>query len=170
MDSTSAAAINAYMGGGEDRLGREMLTPDGYLRVTKWELKDATSHVPHSCFSGDLCTFVFTLEAKRVAPKTQFGFVLRNLQGDLLISSNSRDAEGRAVDLDRGTYHVTVHGRVPLRAGQYQLDFTVADEQFALLDHWECRPLLSVLPRGTSVLPEEWQGWIAETFCFGVAQ
>ena len=117
LDSTSAAAINAYMGGSEDGLGREMQTPDGCLRVTKWELKDTASRIPHSCFSRDLCTFVFTLEAKRIVPKAQFGFVLRNLQGDLLISSNSREVEGRLVDLHHGTYQVTVQGASPFACG-----------------------------------------------------
>jgi lipopolysaccharide transport system ATP-binding protein len=170
LDSTAAAAINAYMGSRGDGLGRETGTPDGCLRVMKWELREADTHVPHSCFSSDTCTFVFTCESKRVVPKAQFGFVLRNLQGDLLISSNSRDAGGAPVDLDRGLYQVTVRGRVPVRAGQYQLEFTVAGEQFDLVDHWECRPLLSVLPRGTSVLSDEWQGWITEPFHFGVAR
>jgi homopolymeric O-antigen transport system ATP-binding protein len=163
------AAINLYMGDQDTKESHKRQTPaNSDVRVTSWLLSAARSELPHCCLSRENCQFVFEVETKRPLQKAQFGFVMRNESGDLLISVNSRDNGHNYATLPVGRHNISVSLCMPFRAGRYQVEFAIADESFKMLDHWQAKPLLTILPCDQSVLTEEWKGLINEPALFEI--
>lgn len=144
----------------QERLQFELA--DGECRIASWDIIDEDGSLLHSCIARQTVRFLIKIRSRREIPFASFGFVLRNSMGDLLLSANSLDVSKTPFSIHAGSTEIEVAIRLPIRAGLYQLELALADEDFEIIDHWVADPLLSVTSCGDSVLPPSWQGLINE--------
>ena len=160
---TAHKAIESYLS--SSQLGtdgnRQIAVKDGEVRITSWELL-GNNEARFSSVSREKATFRIIIESKASIPNVQFGFVIRALSGDLVVSANSRDDFNKLINLVPGRTEVLANVRLPLKMGRYQLDFALVDEKSQMLDHWDAQPFFTIIPSHNSVLPEEWRGWLNE--------
>jgi lipopolysaccharide transport system ATP-binding protein len=136
----------------------------GDNKYINWYLENSSMQSPHSCLSGETCSFNLTLVCKREVKKAVFGFTLQDLSDQKLLSFHSKDTTFTTnLNLKEGVYRAKWKTRLPLKAGQYQIVAGFADEDSGkLFDMWFGQPLLNVLAEKQSILPENWVGLISE--------
>jgi lipopolysaccharide transport system ATP-binding protein len=149
---------------------RDVVVEDGTCRFKSWRIEGEDKLRRHSCFSRDTIQICARLEAKQHVSRAQIGVVIRNVMGELLISTNSRDSMVDALDIYSGESDICLTLRIPLKEGRYQIEFALADEAGGLLDHWIAQPALSVMSQHDTVLPPEWQGLVNEPSLFEVVR
>lgn len=143
-----------------DKLAIESVK-EGEIRFTDWHLEGSASNQSHVCFSREEVTFIFTLVCRRPLARANFGFVIRDLNGQIILSGHSMSGdEAKETDLETGVYTIFWHSTLPVKAGRYELQAAVGsiDERGEFADNWYSSDLLSVLPVSENNIPDEWQG------------
>jgi len=162
-------ALEQYLSGSKSDSNGNRLpgTADGDTRITSWKVVSNGS-TSHASVSREVAEFHITLESKRHIPDAHFGFVIRRLSGELLLSANSMDDFQGTFEVAKGTTLLRVRTRLPLKTGRYQVDLALATLDNPLVDHWVAEPLLSILPSQNTILPPEWHGLVNEPVTFEV--
>lgn len=149
-----------------DSLGPEDVN-DGEVRYVDWRLENGKTQDPHACLSGEVCDFSLFLVCRKKIEGAVFGFTIRDLSDQNLLSFHTKDSVDKSIHLDEGTYHVKWRARVPIRQGQYRIIAGFADEYDDVQSHlWFAEPLLNVLAEKSTVLPEHWLGLVNESYDF----
>ncbi|HEY4357712.1 MAG TPA: ABC transporter ATP-binding protein [Acidobacteriaceae bacterium] len=165
----TSEALEQYLSGSKSDSDGNRLpgTADGDTRITSWKVvTDGT--VSHASVSREVAEFHITIESKRRIPEAHFGFVIRGLSGELLVSANSMDDFQGTFEVAEGKTLLRVRTRLPLKTGRYQVDLALATLDNPLVDHWVAEPYLSILPCQNTILPPEWHGLVNEPVTFEV--
>jgi lipopolysaccharide transport system ATP-binding protein len=157
-----ASVVEKYLALSASQTGRTTTAKRGSINILSWKAIDSDVNSEHACVSRQTCTFLLSVESKDHCRDLQIGFIIRSLAGEILISGNSRDYSMNLLNLRPGINHISVKVRVPLKAGNYQFDIAIVDMAFNILIHWLAEPLLTVIPSGSTVLAESWQGLVNE--------
>lgn len=132
--------------------------PEGGVRFTNWHT-ESNAGEPFTCFSGDGCTFCFTLEARREIRNATFGLVLFAEDGTLVWSMSNIDDGSPPLVLGRGEYRLRFSiSSLPLRPGSYQVYVTSNDLFDGVLDAWYPQPKLKLAAKQQTNMPANWQG------------
>lgn len=133
----------------------------GEARFADWELAAGADGARHTCHTGSVCEFRFTLLSRADLDDVNFGFVLWNAAGELIVAGNTNSNGMPLQRLSEGNHLLTVHVRLPIKAGLYGLDVSLTSKSRGQLERAFLEPKLHVLPPSTT-LPEKWQGLITE--------
>ena len=137
-------------------------------RIVSWRLVDRPVELMHCCHSREQVTIDMDVESGRVIPCAHLGLVLRTMGGERAIAAQSIDDFRPRFALPKGHSRMRATLRLPLRADQYRLELTLADEHGHIWDQWHAEPLLTILADDHSVLPLEQQGLVSEPVEFEV--
>ena len=139
--------------------------PEGQVRFVAWEVVGGSFGLPHTCRSGDSCSFRFTLVCRRRVSGLHLGFSIRSADDAILLAGHNLDNGGQPISLDPGTYLIDWSTRVPLPSGQYSLSVGAASEHEVpvRVDDWRPAQLLEVVDRWRRHLPPRFRGLIDES-------
>ncbi len=141
----------------------------GEAKFVSWRLRNASTDMAHSCYSRDECIIEFRLVAKRVVSNAIVGFAITNVEGILVFATSSLDSSGKYLELQEGVHNITFKIRLPIKADAYQLDVSLNDGSAIQVDRWMANPMLVVLPKLATSLPNKWQGLVNEEAKFEIA-
>lgn len=153
--------MNSVVKRGEDTK-KHIEIRDGEIKFVDWYLDGSDTQISHSCYSREKCSIVLLISAKATAENVNLGFALWDLEGRLILASSSTDNDGSYFTLDSGEYQVIIKTRLPLKAGSYQIDVSLNNAERGQFDRWSAEPLLNVLPRQHTNLPDAWHGILNE--------
>jgi lipopolysaccharide transport system ATP-binding protein len=135
---------------------------EGQARFTRWQLLDAPSDLKYSCYSRETCKMLFEINSKRFISKAFIGFAIWTLEGELILGATSRDGDAQCIDLEKGLQYVIINIRLPIKAGNYQLDISLNSLDSGIVDRWSVEPKLTILPSSNTILSEKWHGLLNE--------
>jgi len=115
--------------------------------------------------SNKLCTLNFLLRVNENLENVEFGLVIRSQIGIIVLSKNSRDFDGKFVELAIGTYNVMFQSELPITSGDYDIDIVLL-QNGVLIDQWIPESKLLVESRFATVLTSEWRGIVNESTQF----
>lgn len=138
----------------------------GEARFLKWELANGDSGEKYACFTREECEFVVTLASRMELSDAFIGFVVWNLNGDLMLAANSLDNNGPYLKISEGLYQVRVKVRLPIKAGLYQIDLSLNSRAQGQRERCYLEPKLNVLPCTNTRRPDKWQGLVTEECSF----
>ncbi|WP_310391140.1 ABC transporter ATP-binding protein [Hymenobacter sp.] len=132
---------------------------------TKWSLqKAADSNLnDYSVYSKEDTVFQLTLYCEHAIDKIELGFILRDLDGSIIVGVNSRDSGRDYLSFTEGTHSVLIGMNLPLKPNLYELDLAIAVNG-SLVDHWVSDTKIRVLSPYDSVLDEKWTGLVNINF------
>jgi hypothetical protein len=105
---------------------------------------------------------LFEINSKRFISKAFIGFAIWTLEGELILAATSRDGDAQCIDLEKGLQYVTINIRLPIKAGNYQLDISLNSLDSDIVDRWSVEPKLTILPSSNTILSEKWHGLLNE--------
>jgi lipopolysaccharide transport system ATP-binding protein len=134
---------------------------NGEIRFIDWRLIDASTDQPHSIYSREKALFELTLVSKREMENVHFKLTIQDAHGqNLIIGHNLSSGIGETL-LEPGIYKLRWQCALPLRAGSYNVFPEVySTRNHRILDLWDARPRLIVLPVSEYDLPEDFQSLI----------
>ncbi len=118
-----------------------------------------------SLVSKSVSTFCFLFHNKEAIKNAELGFVLRNEEGDIILSSNSRDNNGNFINIPKGVNKFSFTSRVPLKHGNYEVDIILVSEG-KIIDQWIPDTKLIIKSDFSTVLDEKWLGIVNEDIDF----
>ncbi len=139
-------------------------------QILSWALVATKSQGSHACLSRQQATFTLKIHSPHVIPEAQVGFIIRSLDGQILISANSLDNDGKFFPLKIGINSIHASVQLVLRAGLYKVDIALADNGLTMLDQLVVDPPLTVLPCDRTVLDDKWKGIINEPVIFSLGE
>jgi len=144
---------------------RNNLPNDKSVYFTSWKLAKKDNSDAHTLYSKSEAVFELNIDCKENIYKAEFGFILRDNDGNIIIGLNSRDNGKDYVFLSKGKHKVLFKMLVPFKPDSYEIDVAIAVET-QLIDHWVSDTKLRVLNPYESVLDERWSGLINLDFDF----
>jgi len=133
--------------------------------LIKFEKSNIQNNNAHSIYSGKVFSVTFSLISKSTYLNVEIGLVIRNLDGVIVFSVNSRDFGGDFFDISNGTYNFNFELRLPVKGGSYEIDVVIVSNGI-VLDQWVSKTNLKVLSKYESILGNNWQGIVAENVIF----
>lgn len=133
--------------------------------LIKFEKSNIQNNNAHSIYSGNVFSVTFSLISKSTYSNVEIGLVIRNLDGVIVFSVNSRDFGGDLFDISNGTYNFNFELRLPVKGGSYEIDIVLVSNGI-VLDQWVSKTNLKVLSKYESILGNNWQGIVAENVIF----
>ncbi|MCF8342838.1 MAG: ABC transporter ATP-binding protein [Chitinophagaceae bacterium] len=133
--------------------------------LIKFEKSNIQNNNAHSIYSGNVFSVTFSLISKSTYLNVEIGLVIRNLDGVIVFSVNSRDFGGDFFDISNGTYNFNFELRLPVKGGSYEIDIVIVSNGI-VLDQWVSKTNLKVLSKYESILGNNWQGIVAENVIF----
>jgi lipopolysaccharide transport system ATP-binding protein len=112
--------------------------------------------------SKEICLVVNFISKVDVA-RGEFGLVIRNVDGIMIYSINSRDYNKEYISIKPGTYSITFKFELPIKNGTYQLDFALIENNM-ILDQWISESRLKVISDFQNINPENWIGIVNSKF------
>ena len=149
--------------GGDELSRKNNEAGSGKSSFTDWKIINGTAE--YSCYSRQECHFSFQFNAAQVLKKVELGFVLRDQNGEMIYSTNSRDQNGDFFTIERGNYTFDFKVRLPLRHGKYEIDIVLVSEG-KIIDQWLPQQKFSIISLFDSVLNEKWAGILNEPSLF----
>lgn len=138
----------------------------GEAKFVSWQFRNSSTKMPYSCYSRDVCVIEFKLVARRLIREAFIGLAIWSEEGVLVFASSSLDNEGKYFEITEGVYSASFEVRLPLKAGNYQLDISLNESK--MLDRWMAEQKLIVLPKLATSLPEKWHGLVNEEARFEI--
>lgn len=140
--------------------GNRVLNSIQDFSFTEWYLSDSSIN-KFSCYSRDTVKFNFVFQSQKRFEHAEFGFILRDINGEIVYGTNSKDGYEKLIQIEDGKSIFSVELRLPLRSGKYEVDIAFANEG-KLLDHWKSLTMLTVVNNKESYLSENWTGALVE--------
>jgi hypothetical protein len=109
------------------------------------------------CYSREVVRIIAVCEAREQLQSVEFGIVIRDLNGDIIVSANSRDNGKDYLSMNKGVYEIGFEMPLPLKPGSYEVDLAVANHG-QIIDQWVSSTSLKVLHPFNTVLDEKWSG------------
>ncbi|KAA9332264.1 ABC transporter ATP-binding protein [Hymenobacter busanensis] len=127
--------------------------------VKKWSvISDKNkSDNEHLCYTKDRVVFRIIIVSNKKVNNAEFGFILRDVENNIVVGVNSRDNGANYLVLGEGEHVVDIAMYLPLKPGQYEVDIAIAD-QGNIVDHWVSDTNLRVLNDFDVVLDDRWRG------------
>jgi lipopolysaccharide transport system ATP-binding protein len=165
MTGDVSRVVERYLAGAPTSNGhrRNITVNRGEAKIVSWRVVNSGEGGRYSCLSRENCCFELEIDCPEPIPPVHISFVVWALSGELIIAGHSMDSWDQPLRLPPGISHVRVSCRLPLKTGQYQMDFALADGE---MDHWLAEPLLNILPNDSTRLPQKWKGLLNEPVTF----
>lgn len=117
----------------------------------------------HVIYSGKRLELTIRFQTKINITQGQLGLVIRNIDGVLIYSINSRDFKGDYISIESGDHIMKISFILPIKNGTYEVDFAFFEEN-ELLDQWVSADQLKVISDFINVNPDNWIGVINSSF------
>ena len=131
-----------------------------------WELKASDADDPHACHTREVCAIAVRLRMTRAVADAFIGFALWNGDGELMVAGQSQDQDQPLLPINAGLHEIVISVRLPVRAGLYRIEVSLNSATEGQLELAYLDPMLHILPRLTTNLPEKWQGILTEEIGF----
>ncbi len=135
---------------------RDNLPVDKLIYFKSWFINHKGSQT-FSCLSREKIKIGVEYVVNDEIQMIEFGLVLRDLNGEIIVSANSRDNDQHFFNLKKGKYELLFEMELPLKPSAYELDFAVA-QRGELIDQWVSNTKLKILNQYNTVLDEKWSG------------
>lgn len=134
----------------------------GYFSA--WKIVDKPVY-DFTIYSEESFKIEFTFEAKDILKNVEFGLVIRNSEGQLILGCNSRDFGRDYLYIEKGCHKFSFDLQLPIKHGEYEIDIAIVQEN-RIIDQWVSPTMLTVKNKFESVLGEKWTGLLNITTAF----
>jgi len=157
IDSIESVLEKYQMDSIDDKDGiRDNLPVDKLIYFKSWFINYKSSQT-FSCLSREKIKIGVEYVVNDEIQMIEFGLILRDLNGEIIVSANSRDNDQHFLNLKKGKYELFFEMELPLKPSTYELDFAVA-QRGELIDQWVSNTKLKILNQYNTVLDEKWSG------------
>lgn len=148
--------------------GRDYLPVEKLIYFKSWFINQKTNQT-FSCLSRDKIKIGLEYVVNNDVQMIEFGLILRDLNGEIIVGANSRDNDQHFINLKKGSYELFFEMELPLKPSVYELDFAVA-QNGELIDQWVSNTKLQILNQYNTVLDEKWTGLLNIETSFATKQ
>ena len=156
LDGSVNSVLEKYqLSSSETSDGSRGELPGASIFFKRWYLNTPGSQF--FCYSREVVRIIALCEAREQLQSVEFGIVIRDLNGDIIVSANSRDNGKDYLSMSKGIYEIGFEMPLPLKPGSYEVDLAVANHG-QIVDQWVSNTSLKVLHPFNTVLDEKWSG------------